>query len=316
MGFRSITQLTTDTRVSVVAYGANQTEPDYFTIDSDSVAAAGAGTLTLSLATVNGATAGGSDRVELEHDSELWFAASSTIAVDGAGVTGRRTIDVDDGAGGLPTNLVAVGDYISFAGHTQKYLVTERVAGAAEYTLRLDPALQAAPADNAAVTVCNIVRLNLPAGVQFTTVTSTGAAVPVTGVTYEQAGPVTSQKQYAMRQLLGITDASITPTVNSTTVTDMKSSVTIQGSTTLDNAVSANEFAGNAGYREVILPLILDPDNTDVGVYYEIVTKEGKRVRDLGSLTAAGGAGPVEAAATYNVTISSLLGDFFERWQP
>lgn len=316
MGFRSITQLTADTRVSVVDYATGQAEPDYFTIDSDNVAAAGAGTLTLSLTTVNGAAAGGGDSVELEHDSELWLPANSTIAADGAGTVGKRTIDVDDGANGLPTNLVAVGNYLKFAGHAQIYQVVERIAGAAEYTLRLDPELKAAPADGEAVVVYNIVRLNLPSGVQFQEITSTGASVPVTGVTYAMDAAQTSLKQYALRQLLGITDASITPTVNSTTVTDMKSSVNIQGSTTLDNAVTANEFAGNAGYREVVLPLLLDPDNNSIGVYYEIVTKEGKRVRDLGSLTAAGAAGPVEAASTYNVTISSLLGDFFERWQP
>ena len=316
MGFPTITKLVTGDRISVCPIPENQTLPTPYTIDSDAAALAGAGTLTLSLTTVDGVAAGGTDVVELEHDSEIMFASSNTVAVDGAGVIGRRTISVDDGADGIPTNQVGVGDYIKFAGHAQRYLIKERTAGAAEYKLRLDPALKAAPADNEAVTVYNVVRLNLGTGVQFVDITSTGAAVPVTGVKYPMAGPATSLAVYEMRQLLGVTDMSPTPTVASTEVTDMKSKANIQGDTTFDISVSGVEFNGNSGLGEVVLPSLLDTDDTSVGVYFIYVNSDGKRVQDEGTLTASGGAGPVEAERTYEVTVSAKRGDNFQRWQP
>ncbi|MEM9806622.1 MAG: hypothetical protein AAF959_15215 [Cyanobacteria bacterium P01_D01_bin.56] len=316
MGFPTITQLTSNDRASVVDIPDGRTLPIPYTIDSDSAATAGVGTLTLSLTTADGATAGGSDSVELEHDSEIFFPSSNTVAVDGAGGIGKRTIDVDNGSDGLPTNLVAVGNYIKFAGHAQRYLIKERTAGATEYSLRLDPALKAAPADDEAVTVYNVVRLNLGTGIQFVEITSAGASVPVTGVTYPMAGPTTSLVVYEMRQLLGVTDMSPTPTVASTEVTDMKSKANIQGDTTFDLSISGVEFNGNSGLGEVVLPSLLDSDDTSVGVYFIYVNQDGKRIQDTGSFTASGGAGPVEAARTYDVTISANLGDNFERWQP
>ena len=316
MGFPTISQLVSDDRASVCPIPDSRTLPIPYTLDSDNAAAVGAGTLTLSLTTADGAAAGATDRAELEHDSEIFFPSSNTVAVDGAGVLGRRTINVDDGALGLPTNLVQVGDYIKFAGHAQRYLIKERIAGATEYTLRLDPALKAAPADDEAVTIYNVVRLNLGTGIQFVDITSTGVVVPVTGVKYPMAGPVTSLTVYEMRQLLGVTDMSPTPTVASTEVTDMKSKANIQGDTTFDLSISGVEFNGNSGLGEVVLPSLLDGDDTSIGVYFIYVNQDGKRIQDTGSFTASGGAGPVEAARTYEVTVSANLGDNFERWQP
>lgn len=316
MGFPTISQLVSDDRSSVCPIPQNRTLPIPYTLDSDDAAVAGAGSLTLSLTTADGAAAAGTDRAELEHDSEIFFASSNTVAVDGAGTVGRRTISVDDGSDGLPTNLVQVGDYIKFAGHAQRYLVKERTAGAAEYSLRLDPALKAAPADDEAVTVYNIVRLNLGTGIQFVDITSTGASIPVTGVKYPMAAGATSLAVYEMRQLLGVTDMSPTPTVASTEVTDMKSKANIQGDTTFDLSISGVEFNGNSGLGEVVLPSLLDGDDTSIGVYLIYVNRDGKRIQDTGSFTASGGSGAVEAARTYEVTVSANLGDNFERWQP
>lgn len=315
MGFRQITQLTTETRVSIAAYDQGQIEPTYYGISS-AAAIAGATSLDLTLATVDGVAAVASDVAELEHDSLLLFPSNNTVAAAGAAVQGSRKFIVDDAAGAVPANLVKALDFIEIAGDTQRYMVVERITNANNYELRLDPELKSAVLDNAAVTVYNKVRLNLGTGIQFQDITNVASSIPVTGVDYAMDAGALTGKTYALRQLLGITDASTTPTINSTEVTDMKSTVTLPGNTSVDHAVTANEWAGNAGLREVAYPLILDPSNNQVGVFVQIETKEGKFLEDLGTLTAAGGAGPVEAASTYNLTISSALGDFFQRWQP
>lgn len=76
---------------------------------------------------------------------------SGTPLVNGALSVGDTSVDVDGMSG---ANGLVVGDVLTFAGHTQTYAVT--VAGTTSsgaQTVTVSPALKAAVADNAAVTV-------------------------------------------------------------------------------------------------------------------------------------------------------------------
>lgn len=73
--------------------------------------------------------------------------SGSGYLVNGTPAIGDTTVPVDTGTGTL-----VVGDVISFAGHSQTYTVTAAHAGGAG-SLSISPALKAAPADNAAVTI-------------------------------------------------------------------------------------------------------------------------------------------------------------------
>lgn len=315
MTLPSQVSLTTNDRVSLALILPGQTLPTAYVIDSDNAATAGAGSLTLSLTSVDGVEAGASDKVELESDSEIWFPADTTLAVDGAGfVVGDYSLDVDDGGGpgALPTNLIATGNYFTIAGDTQLYQVVERIAGATEYTIRIYPALKAAPVDDAAIVVYNIVRLNPTT--QFVTLTSTGVTVAVTGVTYPMAGPVSSRNTYQMRQLLGVATVNPSPAVASSEVTNMKFRTTLRGTTSFSLAVDGQKFAGNSGWREVAKPYLVDPDFSAYGIYAEYVGNDGDRDRDAGSLTDSGGTAAADEVKGYNLTFTANKGALFESW--
>ena len=94
-------------------------------------------------------------------------------AAVGAGVVGDTTVDVDNGASTAVTGTIVLGDIVSFAGHSQTYVVIANAASgqyAAEaYTfaanavsgLAIYPALKAAVADNEVMTVVATHVVNL-----------------------------------------------------------------------------------------------------------------------------------------------------------
>lgn len=81
-------------------------------------------------------------------------AGEADIAVDNAAgyAIGTKTLNIDEAAG---TNSILVGDIVSFAGHSQTYVVTETIAAldALGKDLKIEPGLQVAVADNEAITV-------------------------------------------------------------------------------------------------------------------------------------------------------------------
>lgn len=81
---------------------------------------------------------------------------SGYLVNNGSGLAvGAKTAAVDTGTGTL-----VVGDIITFAGHTQTYVITEAYAGGAG-TIRFEPGLVATVADNAAITKVATHRVNL-----------------------------------------------------------------------------------------------------------------------------------------------------------
>lgn len=70
------------------------------------------------------------------------------ILVNGTPSIGDTTVPIDTGSGTL-----VVGDIVTFAGHAQTYTVTTAVADVSSANMVISPALVAAPANNAAVTV-------------------------------------------------------------------------------------------------------------------------------------------------------------------
>lgn len=81
--------------------------------------------------------------------------SAGTLAA-AAGSVGDTTLACDTGTGTL-----VVGDIITFAGHDQQYVIDTAVADVSSGTLSFNPALVAAVADNAAVTVLASHRVNL-----------------------------------------------------------------------------------------------------------------------------------------------------------
>lgn len=75
----------------------------------------------------------------------------SDLIIDGTAVLGEKTVTVDSVIGGT----AVVGDIVTFAGHTQTYVVTTllTLAATASGELLIEPGLVAVPADSAAVTL-------------------------------------------------------------------------------------------------------------------------------------------------------------------
>lgn len=81
---------------------------------------------------------------------------SGYLVNNGAGLAvGAKSAIVDTGTGTL-----VVGDIITFAGHTQTYVITQAYAGGAG-TINFEPGLVATVADNAAITKVASHRVNL-----------------------------------------------------------------------------------------------------------------------------------------------------------
>lgn len=319
MGFPSALTASTSPRVSVARILSGSTLPTAYTIDSDNIAAAGAASLTLSLTTVGGAAAGGTDSVTLEHDSLILMPADSTLNVAGATYTaGTFALKVDDGLGAVPTGLIAAGDYFTVASDSTLYRVVERTGLADGYQLRVFPELSATPADNAAVTVYNQVRLNLASGTQFATITSTGAALPVTGVTYAMEAANTSRDVYETRQLLGVESSSPTTSVEATDVATNTLVTTLKGTTTLEVAVEGIRIPGDAANREILMPFLLPQGTVNrsaESLWARYESSDGSYVVEgPGSITEADGGETINETATYSYTLSINVGDDLKYW--
>jgi len=319
MGFPSALTASTNPRVSVARILEGNTLPTEYEIDSDSIAAAGATSLTLSLTTVGGATAGGSDSVTLEHDSLILMPSNSTINVDGATFTaGTFVLEVDDGADAVPTALIAPSDYFTIASDSTLYRVVERTGVSGGYQLRVFPELSSSPADNAAVTVYNQVRLNLPSGTQFTTVTSTGAAVAVTGVTYAMDAATTSRDVYETRQMIGVESSSPTTSVETTDVATNTLTTTLKGTTSLEVAVEGVRIPGDAANREILMPFLLPQGTVNrsaESLWARYESSDGAYiVEGPGSITEADGGETINETASYSYTISINVGDDLKYW--
>lgn len=319
MGFPSALTASTSPRVSVARILEGNSLPIAYEIDSDNVAAAGAATLTLSLNTVGGAAATGTDSVDLEHDALILMPSNNAVSVAGDSFSaGTFVVEVDDGSGAVPTNLVASGDYIKFASDNTLYRVVERSGLASGYRLRVFPELAATPADNAAVTVYNQVRLNLASGVQFFNLTSTGAAVPVTGVTYAMDAAAKSLATYETRQLNGIESSSPTTSVETTDVATNTLVTTLKGTTTLEVAVEGIRIPGDAANREILMPFLLPQGTVNrsaESIWARYESSDGSNVYEgPGSITEADGGETVNEAANYSFTLSINVGDDLKYW--
>jgi hypothetical protein len=318
MGFPTALSASTNPRVYVARIPEGNSLPTLYGFASNDAEAAGSTTITLDLTTIDGGAASGT--VELEHDQPILFPAdpsANPVVVKGTGVLGSYTIIVDDGAGSpaLPTNSVRVGDYITFASDTTLYRITARTASANDYTIRVFPALKSAPADNSVVTVYNLLRLNLPSGQQFITIDTTGVSVPVTGCTYSMIATAASLATPAYRQLLGIESSSPTTSVETTPVATNTLVTTLKGTVGFELEVEGIGIPGDAAYREVIQPFLLDSDRSAESLYTRYESSSGGKVyQGPGSLTEADAGETVNETDTYSVTMSISVGDDFEYW--
>ena len=315
MGFPTALSASTNPRVYVARIPTGNSLPTLYGFASNDAEAAGSTTITLDLITVDGGAASGS--VELEHDQPILFpadAVANPVLVKGVGTLGSHTIIVDSGTA-LPTNSVAVGDYITFASDAQLYRITARTAASTDYTIRVFPALKSAPADNAVVTVYNLLRLNLASGVQFVTITTAGVSVPVTGCTYSMAATAASLATPAYKQLLGIESSSPTTSVETADVTTNTLVTTLRGTVGFELAVEGIGIPGDAAFREIIQPFLLDKDRAAESLYTRYESSSGAKVyQGPGSLTEADAGETVNEADTYSVTMSISIGSDFAYW--
>lgn len=319
MGFPSALTASTTPRVSVARIREGDTLPTAYVFDSDNAAAAGAATLTLSLTSVDGAAAAGTDSVDIEHDALILMPSNSTIAIAGDTFTaGTFVLNVDDGAGAVPNNLIAPGDYFTIDSDAALYRVVSRQGVTGAYQLRIFPELAATPADDAAVTVYNRVRLNLASGVQFATITSTGAALPVTGVTYPMAAGAASRDTYETRQLIGIESSSPTTSVETSDIATNTLVTTLKGTTTLAVAVEGVRIPGDAANREILMPFLLPQGTVNrsaESIWARYESSDGAYVVEgPGSITEADGGETVDENATYSYTVSVNVGNDLKYW--
>lgn len=322
MGFPSALAASTRPRVYVARIPEGNTLPTAYVFDSDDAESAGSTTITLSLTTIDGASPG-SNTVELEHDQPILLPADATahpVAIDGTFAVGSEFIRVDDAGGtpAVPTDDIRVGDYFRIASDSTLYRVVERTAEAAEYKIRIYPALVAAPADNAAVTVYNLVRLNLGSGVQTVSVGSSGTSVTVSGVTYGMAAGAASLNTYVFRQLLGVESSSPTTSVETTDVATNTLTTVLKGTTTLEVSVEGIHIPGDMAQRDVIIPFLLPQRgvsraNESIYTRYES-SSDGRVYQGPGSVTEADGGESINEADTYSYTFSISVGDDLEYW--
>lgn len=291
----------------VTVTGATLPIPYNFTIDG--AATAGLGTLDIDLSKVDGAAVG-AQVVELETGHPFYFPSSNAVSVDGAGSIGSFKIAVDNGSDALPTDLIAVGDYIKFDGDTQLYLVVERATGTSEYTIRVNPELKTAPADDAAVTVYNRVKLALAGATQFVDMSSTSVSVPVTGVKYPMADDAESLDTYLFRQLLGVTELSPTPGVETTEVSNMLFTTELPADFTFEIGVTGQKVIGDSARREVLLPRALNlVSNKAMYAVYESL--DGDVYEGPANITDGGITSSKGDVEEYSFTLGITLGDNF-----
>lgn len=94
----------------------------------------------------------------IHQDQNVGFhntAATGTYAIDATAAVGATTIEVDNGAGAVPTASLVVGDKFTIAGSTTQHTVTAVAAGspANADTYTIYPALDDAKADGDLLTV-------------------------------------------------------------------------------------------------------------------------------------------------------------------
>lgn len=285
------------------------TLPTAYNFTADGAVLAGAGTMSIDLSKVDGAAAV-AQIAELETGHPLYFPSTNGVAVDGAGTAGAFKVNVDNGSDALPTDLIKVGDYIKFAGDTQLYLVVERATGAAEYTIRVNPALKAAPADDAVVTVYNRVKLALAGATQFVDIGTTSVSVPVTGVDYAMADNAESLDTYLFRQLLGITEITPTPGVETTEVSNMLFTTELPSDFTFEIGVSGQKVLGDSARREVVMPRALNQvDNKGMYAVYESL--DGDVYEGPANLTDGDGTSAKGDVEEYSFTFGITLGSNF-----
>lgn len=322
MGFPSALTASTEPRVYVARIPEGNTLPVAYVFESDDAEAAGSTAITLSLTTIDGA-APGSNVAELEHDQPILFpanVANHPVVVKGTFAVGDTVIRVDDGEASpaLPTDDIQVNNYFTIAGDTTLYRVVERVTLAAEYKVRIFPALIAAPADNAAVTVYNQLRLNLPSGTQFVEIGSTGVAVNVSGCTYSMAAAAVSRNTYEFRQLLGVESANPPISVETTDVATNTLTTTLKGTAALEIAVEGIHIPGDAAARDVVIPFLLPQRGTsraNESIYTRYESSSGARIyQGPGSITESDGGESINEADTYSLTMSISNGDDLEYW--
>lgn len=318
MGFPTALAASTRPRVYVARIPEGRSLPDAHIFASTGAASAGATSLTLDWVSTNG-SANSSGTIELEHDQPILFPANSTINVDGTSfAAGDYSLEVDDGLGAVPTDLIAVGDYFKLAGDSTLYRVTNRSAGVNGYKIRVYPELQSAPADDAAVTVYNLVRLNLGTGVQFVDIDTTGVSVNVTGVTYAMDAAANSLDTYKFRQVIGVESSSPTTSVETTDVATNTLTTTLKGTVGFEVAVEGIAIPGDSANTEIIQPFLLDSGRSSESIYtrYES-SSDAKVYQGPGSLTEADAGESINEADTYSVTLSISVAnrtDGFEYW--
>lgn len=299
-------------RVFIAPASTGSVLPIAYTFSVSGAVAAGAGSISLALATVAGAAATVSDSVELETGQPILFPSNtSTVLVAGTPSIGSHKLIVDDGAGAVPANLIAIGNFLKFPSDDQLYLVVARRTLTNGYEIRVNPELKAAPADNAQLVIYNRVKLALPGDQQFIDITSTAQAVNVTGVTYAMADAAASLTTFAYKQLLGITEITPTPGVETVEVSNMLFSTELPSDFTFEIGVTGQKVLGDAARREELMPVALN-QRTNKALYALYESLDGDLVEGPANITDGGITSPKGEVEEYNFTLGITLGENFK----
>lgn len=291
MGFPDKNVISKGASVRMQLLADNGSRPSEFTLTLGVAAAQGANQLSLT----------SSSPCVLQHNEALRFVRDTWQVNLAEGYQKRSNGIIIDGG----TTDPSVGDKIRFENHATVYTV----ASYANNVLGLNPTLRQAVGDNTNAELLVEAIVDLPQTDQLNDVIAVGTAATNVRVT-PLSGPIAINavtNTFAMRELLGLTDASPTEAPQTQDATDHKSAliglqktVTTIASKTV--AMNGNRIENDRCIAEVLMPVLNDPDFLGRSVWLEVYSSDGDYREGVAQITDSGSTDTVQNLRAYNFT--------------
>lgn len=297
MGYPTKNVISRGARLKGQLLSVNGSRPAQYTVTLGAAATAGANQLSLT----------SSATVDLQHNEVLRFpkAGDAWLVNNAAGYQAKANGIIIDGTGADPQ----VGDVLRFGNHATVYTV-------ASYTnnvLGLNPTLRQAVGDNEVVETLVEAVINLPQTSTLNDVVRLGTAataVEVTPIKYGIDANATTIS-YALRTLLGLSDASPTEAPQTVDATDHESALeglqktvtTIYSKTVTANG---NRIENDRFFTDVAIPIFNDRDNIGRSVWIEVNSSDGSFRTGIAQITDSSATDTVQQLEGYNFTFTFI----------